>query len=159
MERQRRVQLGVLVLRVAFGMLFFLHGWAKLFGNDISFVQEMLGMAGWSIPAWVLLILAVFELIAGVALVTGVGIQVMAWLLAFEILVAVVLFHARQGFFIVAVPNVPLAYGFEYHVALLGGLVCLALAGPGKWSLQIPGRGTRPSAPEDETGVASTASS
>ena len=33
--------------------------------------------------------------------------------------------------FIVAVPNVPLAYGFEFHVALIGGLACLAFSGPG----------------------------
>ena len=52
-----------------------------------------------------------------------------------EMIVVVVLFHARQGFFIVAVPNVPLAYGFEYHVALIGGLLCTALAGPGALSI------------------------
>jgi uncharacterized membrane protein YphA (DoxX/SURF4 family) len=47
-----------------------------------------------------------------------------------------VLFHVQQGFFIVAVPNAPLAYGFEYHIALVGGLLCIALAGPGLLALE-----------------------
>lgn len=135
MEHQDRWKSGVLVLRIAFGTLFFLHGWVKLFGNSISFLQEMLGMAGWTIPVAVLTVIAIFELVAGLALVTGVFVRVMSWLLALEMVAAVVLFHAKQGFFIVAVPNVPLAYGFEYHVALIGGLICLALAGPGAFAL------------------------
>lgn len=135
MEHQDRWKSGVLVLRIAFGTLFFLHGWVKLFGNDISFVQEMLGMAGWTIPVAVLTLIAIFELIAGLALVAGALVRLVSWLLALEMIVAVVLFHAKQGFFIVAVPNVPLAYGFEYHIALIGGLICLALAGPGAFAL------------------------
>ena len=75
------------------------------------------------------------ELLAGLALILGVVTQWAALILVVEMAVAVVLFHSRQGFFIVAVPNVPLAYGFEYHVALIAGLVCVSLAGPGGWAL------------------------
>lgn len=136
MKHLDRSQWGVLVLRIALGTLFLLHGWVKLFGNNISFVQEMLGMAGWTIPVAVLTVIAIFELVAGLALVTGAFVKPASWLLALEMVIAVILFHARQGFFIVAVPNVPLAYGFEYHVALIGGLICLALAGPGAFALE-----------------------
>jgi len=59
----------------------------------------------------------------------------LALLLAIEMVVAVLLFHLRQGFFISSVPNAPLAYGFEYHITLIASLVCLVLAGPGLWSL------------------------
>ena len=131
MRTDNRQSLGLFVLRIALGLIFFLHGWTKLFGSSISFFQEMLRMAGWSIPEWVLVVVAVVELAAGLALIIGLYARLAAWLLVVEMIVAVGLFHAREGFFIVAVPNIPLALGFEYHVALIGGLVALAIAGPG----------------------------
>lgn len=127
---------GLLVLRLAIGLVFFLHGWMKLFGQQISFVQEMLAMAGWSVPDVLLWLVAILELIGGIALIAGLFTRPFAAALALEMVVAVVLFHARQGFFIVAVPNVPLAFGFEYQVTLVGALLCLALGGPGAWSVK-----------------------
>lgn len=135
MDNQRRYGMGLFVLRLAFGAVFLLHGGAKLFGNDISFVREMLVMAGWELPAGLLWVIAVVEVLAGLALLAGVLTTVASGLLALEMLGAVVMFHAQEGFFIVAVPNVPLAYGFEYHIVLISGLICLALAGPGRWAL------------------------
>lgn len=135
MRFDRNTGTGLLVLRVAFGVVFFLHGWMKVFGMQISFVQEMLGMAGWVIPAWMLWLVAVLELVGGLALVSGTFTRSFALLLGLEMVVAVLMFHLRQGFFIISVPNAPLAYGFEYQITLIAGLVCLALAGPGSWSV------------------------
>ncbi|MEN8145962.1 MAG: DoxX family protein [Gemmatimonadota bacterium] len=126
---------GLLVLRVAVGLVFLMHGWTKMFGMQISFVQEMLAMVGWVLPAWLLSVVAWLELVGGLALVSGIFTRPFALLLGVEMIVAVILFHARQGFFIASVPNAPLAYGFEYHITLIAGLACLALAGPGAWSL------------------------
>jgi len=131
----RNPALGLAVLRVGTGAVFLLHGWQKLFGQDISFLREMLGMAGWSLPDSLWWLVAVLETIGGIALLTGLCTRLASVGLALEMLAAIILFHARQGFFIVAVPNVPLAYGFEYHVILIASLACLALAGPGRWAL------------------------
>jgi putative oxidoreductase len=127
---------GFLVLRISLASIFVLHGWTKFFGEEISFFQEMLRMAGWEIPALVLLLVALLEFGGGLLLMIGLLTRVAAALLACEMLIAVGLFHLRQGFFIVAVPSVPLAYGFEYHVALIGGLVALALTGSGCWAVE-----------------------
>jgi len=115
-----------------------LHGWEKLFGGGLSFVSQMLELVGWTFPGWLLLVVAIVELVGGLALLLGYGARVAAVGLAVEMLVAVVLFHARQGFFIDTVPSAPMAYGFEFHVALVGGLVCVALAGPGALRFQRP---------------------
>ncbi len=138
MQWKRDEALGLLILRVGAGLVFFLHGWQKLFGHDISFVKEMLTMAGWSLPDALLWCVAVVELIGGLALLSGFLARTAGLLLAFEMLVAVILFHARQGFFIVAVPNVPLAFGFEYHVILIASLLCVGLGGPGRWAADEP---------------------
>jgi len=128
--------LGLLILRIGVGLVFFLHGWQKLFGHEISFFQGMLSMAGWSVPGWLLWLVAIVELLGGLALIGGLFTRAVGLVLALEMLVAVILFHARQGFFIVAVPNVPLAYGFEYHVILIASLLCLGLGGPGRWAVE-----------------------
>lgn len=131
-----RPEFGLLALRIAMGSIFLLHGWTKLFAGQQSFVLQMLRMAGWSISGpWLWLVMAL-EVLGGLALLVGLFARPAAVLLAAEMVVAVALFHLREGFFIVAVPNVPLAYGFEYHVALVAGLLCLALGGPGAWALE-----------------------
>ena len=131
----RNAGTGLLVLRVGIGAVFFAHGWTKLFGLQISFVQGMLAMVGWEMPEQLLWTVAVLELAGGVALIVGYLVRPFALLLSLEMVVAVMLFHLHEGFFIASVPNAPLAYGFEYHVALVSGLVCLGLAGPGLWSI------------------------
>lgn len=135
MNTSRQQGIGLLVLRVSLGLIFVLHGWVNI-TEGLSFLREMLAMVGWSAPAPLMWAITGIELIGGLALIFGVFTRGAAALLAAEMMVAVALFHVRQGFFIVAVPNVPLAYGFEYHVALVGGLVCLALAGPGELALE-----------------------
>ncbi|NIR43846.1 MAG: DoxX family protein [Gemmatimonadetes bacterium] len=132
----RKPETGLLVLRVAMGIIFLLHGSMKLFGGRESFVREMLAMVGWDMPNVLLTLVAIVETLGGLALMLGLFARLAGLVLAVEMVVAVALFHLGQGFFIVAIPNVPLAYGFEYHVALVGGLICIALGGPGAGALQ-----------------------
>ena len=136
MDRAEQQQIGLLVLRMALGLIFFLHGWMNVLGGQESFIREMLAMAGWSAPDLVVWLLTGLELLGGLALILGLFAREAALILAVEMVVAVGLFHAREGFLIIAIPNVPLAYAFEYPLALVGGLVCSALAGPGMFALQ-----------------------
>lgn len=126
---------GLLVLRVALGLIFFLHGWLNFTGGRESFLRAMLVMVDLSLPEVLLWVLTIVELAGGVALLLGLFTRIAAVVLAGEMVVAVVLFHLQQGFLIIAIPSAPLAYGFEYHIALIGGLTCLFLAGPGAWAL------------------------
>jgi len=144
MSRWNKPEVGTFVLRVGLGSIFFLHGWTNAVGGQESFIREMFVMIGWSVPDVLLWLLTILELLGGLALILGVLARVAAALLAAEMVVAVLAFHLGQGFFIIAVPNAPLAYGFEYHIALVSGLVCLALSGSGAWSLGpvIRGGGT-----------------
>jgi len=135
MSRWNKPEVGSFVLRVGLGIIFFLHGWMNVIGGQESFIREMFVMIGWSLPDFLLWLVTILELLGGLALILGVLARLAALLLATEMVVAVLAFHIGQGFFIVAVPNAPLAYGFEYHIALVAGLVCLVLTGPGVWSL------------------------
>jgi putative oxidoreductase len=160
MMQDRNAEAGLFVLRVSTGLIFLVHGWEKLFGEQISFVQEMLRMAGWSVPEQVLWLVAVMELLGGLALLLGLFVRLAALGLTVEMLVAVGLFHVRQGFFIFAVPNAPLAYGFEFHLALVGSLVCLAFGGAGSLAIETlrPNRGQGGEAPSIPEKLAPTSS-
>jgi putative oxidoreductase len=135
MDTSGRQRIGLMVLRLALGLIFVLHGWMNIVAGQESFLREMLAMVGWSAPDLLVWLITGFELLGGLALMLGLFAREAAFLLAIEMVVAVVLFHVGQGFFVIAVPNAPLAYGFEYHLALVGGLVCVALAGPGGFAL------------------------
>lgn len=128
-------RIGLLVLRSALGLIFVLHGWVNIVAGQESFLNEMLAMVGWSAPDLLMWLITGLELFGGLALMLGMFTREAALILAIEMVVAVALFHIRQGFFIVAAPNAPLAYGFEYHLALVGGLICLVCAGPGAFAL------------------------
>jgi putative oxidoreductase len=136
MDTSGRQQAGLLVLRLALGLIFALHGVMNLVGGQAAFLREMLAMVGWSPPDLVVWAITIFELVGGLALMLGIFAREAALLLAIEMAVAIVLFFARDGFLIIAVPNVPLAYAFEYPVALIGGLVCVTLVGPGSFVLK-----------------------
>jgi putative oxidoreductase len=145
------VSLGLLVLRLAIGGLFMVHGYPKLFGGAGSgkqlsdettstlgegFAEQMesggtSGTAGMmesiDLPnprsaAWAL---ALAELVGGLALVAGFQTRPAAAALAFSQMVAINKVHAKEG----------LVGGYEYNISLIGGTVALALAGPGKLSL------------------------
>ncbi|MBO0780265.1 MAG: DoxX family membrane protein, partial [Ktedonobacteraceae bacterium] len=73
-------------------------------------------------------VIAALEVIGGVGLMLGVGTQLLAFLLACDMLVAVVLVSVKQGF----------GGGSEFELALLAGLVALVLGGAGPFTVLRP---------------------
>ncbi len=67
-----RPAVGLLVLRIAMGLIFILHGWMKLFGDREMFVREVLHMVGWVLPDPVIWIVTILEFVGGLALILGV---------------------------------------------------------------------------------------
>lgn len=155
MDKSARAQWGLLVLRLAVGLIFFVHGWMNLLGGREAFLHAMFAMAGWAAPNLLIWTLTGLEFLGGLALLLGMFTRPAAFLLSMEMVGAMALFYVREGLVIVAVPNVPLAYAFEYPLALVGALVCLALAGPGYYALEnrlTPRRGPESASTSEPTG-------
>ena len=118
---------GLALLRVILGVVFFAHGYLKFFkmGMDgvVGFFTS-LGIPAPTIAAWGVTIL---EMVGGLALILGVLTPVIAILFAIEM--AGVIFFAKrgQGFF---APK-----GYEFELTLLVASLALALSGPGAFSL------------------------
>lgn len=123
----------IAILRIVTGVVFLAHGYQKVFIFGHAGVAQ--GFAGMGIPAAGLAagLVAAIELLGGLALVLGIGTRIAAVLLALDMLGAVLLVHARNGFFL---PN-----GAEFALTLLGAVAALAIAGAGALSIdRVVGR-------------------
>ncbi len=126
---------GLTVLRVVVGFTFFMHGWQKLFEFGIAGVTGAFTQMGVPLPGVTAPLVSVLELVGGALLLLGLATRPAAFLLAIDMLVAILLVHLPAGFF---VPN-----GVELVLLLLAGAVALVLAGPGTFALDhlvAPGR-------------------
>ncbi len=120
---------GLTVLRVVVGIVFFAHGWQKVFGMGIHNVAGFLGHAGIPLPLVSAGIVMGVEFLGGALLILGVATRLAAGLNAIDMLVAILAIHLKNGFFAQSV-------GVELPLTLLAACVCLMLAGPGAASVE-----------------------
>ncbi len=117
-----------LLLRLALGAVFIVHGAQKLFGG-ITGTTEFFAGIGIPLAGFFAVIVALVEFLGGIALVLGVLTRYASLLLAIDMLVALLVVHLKNGFF---VSN----GGFEFVLVLLAGSLALLLRGPGKIAVQ-----------------------
>lgn len=126
---------GPAVLRLAVGAIFIAHGAQKLFGvwggGALSSTASHFAVLGLS-PAFPLAAVAgVLELGGGLMLVAGAWTRPVSLLLTGATIVAIWTAHRAHGFFINWALDPDRGHGYEFHLVLIGALLCLALGGPG----------------------------
>lgn len=118
-----------LVLRVVLGGLFIWHGIDK-FDVGIDMVEGAFSSWGVPAPALTAPLTAVIEIIAGTALVLGIGTRIAAMLLSVVMIGALI--YVKQDLGIISSQPMP---GAELDLALLAGLAALTVIGPGPLSV------------------------
>lgn len=89
-----RPNLGILILRIAVGLIFIYSGYMKL--SDMSMTVQFFGMIGFgAFWAWVV---SLTELVAGIAMVIGFGTQIAGLLLFITMTVATIKMFGQAGF-------------------------------------------------------------
>lgn len=111
----------VFVLRLFVGGVFVAYGALKLFGGLKDFAG-FLQQHGVPAPDIMAPLVGAVEFLGGVALILGLGTRTAAILLSVVMIVAMATVTLKVGF----------AGGYDLNLALLGGLLALLLAGPGK---------------------------
>ena len=109
------------VLRLFVGIVFLVHGALKLFGGVGGFAG-FLEQAGVPLPGIMAPVVAAVEFFGGLAILLGTGTRIASLLLTAVMVVAMITVTLKVGF----------AAGYDLNLALLGGLLALLLAGPGK---------------------------
>jgi putative oxidoreductase len=117
------------IVRVVVGIVFFAHGWQKVFGMGIHTVAGFFGHAGIPVPLVSAGIVMAVEFLGGALLILGVGTRLAAGLNAIDMVVAILAVHLKNGFFAQSM-------GIEFPLTLLAACVCLMMAGPGAASAE-----------------------
>ena len=123
---------GILVLRLALGIMFVAHGLQMVFGffggPGVKGFSLMLSGLGF-VPATLWAYIACYTvLIGGFLVIVGVQTRLVAALLLIFILTAGIKVHLNKGFFL---SN----GGFEYTFIIAAICLALILLGPGKFNL------------------------
>lgn len=116
----RNNEIGALILRIFLGITFFVHGLAKFQGgieNTAGFFESL------GLPGFTAYLVAIIELIGGLAMILGAGTRVIAILFAVILAVAIVKVKLAAGF----LGNGQMA-GYEFDLALVVIAIYLAVA-------------------------------
>src|SRR6476660_2198 len=135
-QDRQAVDVTLLVVRVIVGIIFVAHGAQKLFGafggpGLAALVQpppDGMGPLGYPVT--------IGEFFGGLGLIVGFLCRFSAASLIVIMLGAIGLVHGKNGFFLGHAPAETLALaGLEYHLALIGRLAPILIAGPGRFSV------------------------
>ena len=122
---------GLLILRLALGVVFIYHGGQKLFGlfggHGLDGTAQWMGSIGIPLPYLSALAAGSAEFFGGAALVLGLWPRIAAVPMVFTMLVAIDTAHcgkidARSG-------------GMEYPLTLAAALAAVVLIGGGRWTV------------------------
>src|SRR5689334_16355211 len=90
---------GLAVLRIVVGVVFFVHGYQKLFKIGIHGVAGFFAHAGIPLPLVAAVTVMLVEFVGGILLITGLATRIPAMLNAIDMLVAIFAVHLRNGFY------------------------------------------------------------
>lgn len=132
---------GLAVVRIIVGLLFLAHGLDILTAGKartVEFFQAYkVPMAALSAP-----LAGLAQFLGGLAMVLGLGAQIGASVCVAIMVGAIAYVHGRFGF-----PNINITGqnpdgspvmgmpGYEFNVALIAGLLAVAIGGPGDWAI------------------------
>ena len=135
-------QLGLLPIRIIFGISFLFYGLPKLFDPQThGFIVGMLTQIGVPAPDLMTYVVGTVESLGGLALLTGVFVPYAGAALIPVMLVALFTVHLSQGFsfmHIIGVTESGAQFGvpgYEVNLIYIAGLLTLMLVGAGPYSL------------------------
>ena len=125
-----------LVLRLALGSVFLLHGAQKTLGlfGGLGFSGTMDAFTTNGMPAILAFLIIIAESLGSLGLIFGFLTKICALSIGLIMLGAIQLVHFQHGFFMNWYGQKS-GEGFEFHILALGLCLGLILTGGGKWSV------------------------
>lgn len=132
-----RGDIALLVLRVLVGIAFIVHGWPK-----ILHPASWLGAEIPHLPAWLGAVAAFVEVGGGIALVAGFATPIFAFLIAFDMVVAIFVVLVPHGAAFISATAGRRTY--ELPALYLASTIVFILIGPGAYSIDGARGGSGP---------------
>lgn len=122
LQKLKNPDLGLLLVRLGVGAIFLYHGWMKVqnVAQTTAFFQSL------GLNVFFVYLVMTVEVLGGLALVLGVLVEWAGWLLAIDMLFAILLVKISQGWI-----------GIEFELLLLLTSAMIALSGAGKYALGV----------------------
>ena len=95
-----KVDVALTIIRVIVGIVFFVHGWQKVFMFGFGGVGGFFGSLGIPAAGFFAVVVSLLELLGGLALILGFATRLVGLLLAIDMLVALFVVHISNGFFV-----------------------------------------------------------
>ncbi|MBA3469573.1 MAG: DoxX family protein [Herpetosiphonaceae bacterium] len=121
-------QWGIALLRIVTGIIFFVHGWQKLFTFGYEGTTGAFTGMGVPLPEIAAALAIAVELLGGLALILGFMTRLVAVPLAIDMLAALFMVHLSSGFFAAN-------GGYEFVLLLAAASLALVLTGGGAFAL------------------------
>ena len=125
-----RINFGLLIIRVVTGLIFFMHGYQKLFDDGLAATRDGFEAMGVPLPAVTAVIAMVLELVGGIAMLFGVYTRIFSFLFSIEMIAAFFFVHVEHGFFVIN-------GGFELVLLLAAASIGMLIAGGGNYSMDV----------------------
>jgi putative oxidoreductase len=121
---------GALILRLALGAMYLAHGLLKVFVFTLPGTAAFFASQGF--PAWTAYVVVAAEILAGIALIVGFQVRLVA-IAGLPILFGALLVHLPNGW-VFSAPN----GGWEFPAFLIVASVAQALIGAGAYAVSLP---------------------
>lgn len=128
LEKSQNKETGLLLLRMSIGILILFHGIANLASN-YSFIKSLLNGIG--IPEFLAYLVFIGEIIAPILIIIGWRTRLASFILAFNMLVAILMAHSGDIFTL----NQFGGWGIELQGLYLFSAMAIFLLGAGKYAL------------------------
>ena len=125
----RTAPYAIFILRLALGILFFAHAGLKIFVFTPAGTAAFFGSLG--LPGWFAYVTIFWEVLGAVALIIGIYPRVAAVALIPILFGAIITVHSAAGFFFTNANG-----GWEFPAFWIVGLIVVALAGNGAYSVK-----------------------
>ena len=124
MDLARRQHLSLVVLRIFLAATMITHGVARINAGGVAPFGEFLTISGFPLGFYLAWAITVFEIGGGIILAIGYFVPVLASIFAVQLIMGIVLVHAKEGWFVVGLGR----NGMEYSVLLIVSFLAMAFA-------------------------------
>ena len=124
------IDTGILILRVAVGIVMAAHGVPKLFWKRKVYNKKW--REGYGFPLGSVVFTGIIQLVFGLAIMVGLYTSLSALILTLNMLVATYISIWKHGEPFLSTPE---GKGWDVNFLLLGALIALIFLGDGGWSL------------------------
>lgn len=128
MDLARRQHTAFVVLRIVLAAIMLIHGIARIYGGKPARFGEFLTLNGFPLGFYLAWGITIFEIVGSIVLASGFYVRILAIIFAVQLLMGIILVHAKEGWFVVG----PGRNGAEYSVLLITSFLVIALSYFGK---------------------------